>query len=1193
MTPFRLLSGHPLSATARGVASRGVTLRALSLCLVVGLSSSCSLEITPKSPSPSPVDATGDTGATDSTDVSLDVETTDDGPVVPSCQCGAPFCRTEGICRASQPTCVQNEDGTCQWDCGYPEGWVEAETDAHCDDEDNDCDGVTDDVPDRTSDAENCASGVCQGTGSRCEKGSWVCDMPSSSDYELVETKCDDKDNDCDGETDEGPTGGALTGSAAKDCGFLGQCLLLPSIACKNGLWDCNQAKTGAPLFESVESTCDGLDNDCDGDVDEALTNPADSDCKKVGVCATTAPAVGCVTGSWSCNYGAIPDYEVTESTCDGKDNDCDGLTDENLSGLLAKDCTGPSQAQSSEGVCKAGATVVCVGGITTCLYTSVPGFEAVETLCDGKDNDCDGDTDEGVVAPASFCQKPGVCSLGVTPSCDSNAGAFVCDYGIIGDFEVTETRCDGKDNDCDGQTDESLSPSPAACAGSGEGVCKDAAVKTSCVFGTTVCDFPNVGYEATETSCDNKDNDCDGLTDEGIGGSPEAVAASTCRRLGVCSDTTKVQATCSAGTWSCSYAQLGANFEATETICDGKDNDCDGYIDENIVGEGLPECSLGVCAAGTSALCVQGEFVCNAAGIVGYENPEASCDGKDNNCDGSIDELACLALSPCTSNAQCKSGRCRPTPDGEDSCCVSADDECPSNECKSLKKQGETACLSLDVGEGEEPFVTTCTLQGWDSDPDVDKCTTGACSDGVCRECSPGTRVCDGESSLLPCTDAGEYGEPISCPQDATSPTCLSGFPGACLRHLDQQLNTTGSQTGATGAHPFPIRTTDNLHVVVWSQDAPGGNPPTLASLIARASDAYGRPGATLQPLAQGTASLALSEPHGVRISATQSAVVWRESNTGSGDTGNIRIRGITNSTGAGVGSAATVSSKSFEQRAPRIARVPTGNFGVVWQTESDPAGNGKDIAIRLYTFNGSAWTPIAVDKLLNAGSTDGDQTEPAIVALDDGTFLVAYTDSTTDSPASLGVYARRYDPAAAGGGAPLGSPYPLHTSVAGDQKDVEIVARPGGFVAVWTTTHLGAGDLMARAFKNDGTPLSSEILLTKQLSGLPSVAAQGNADITVTSDGSVVVVYEDAEGDASGGSIQLLQLTPSLDAIDTARRVNENEIPGTQRRPRVAAAFDPFGTPWVLVTFEDVDQNGPGTTAGFVRPVILRRLP
>ena len=132
-----------------------------------------------------------------------------------------------------------------------------------------------------------------------------------------------------------------------------------------------------------------------------------------------------------------------------------------------------------------------------------------------------------------------------------------------------------------------------------------------------------------------------------------------------------------------------------------------------------------------------------------------------------------------------------------------------------------------------------------------------------------------------------------------------------------------------------------------------------------------------------------------------------------------------------------------------------------------------------------------------------------------------------------------------------------------------------------------------MARAFKNDGTPLSSEILLTKQLSGLPSVAAQGNADITVTSDGSVVVVYEDAEGDASGGSIQLLQLTPSLDAIDTARRVNENEIPGTQRRPRVAAAFDPFGTPWVLVTFEDVDQNGPGTTAGFVRPVILRRLP
>lgn len=1191
MTPFRLLFGHPLSALAHGAASRSGTFGTRSFLLLACLLSSCSLEINPKSASSTTDEDSGATDSTDATDGSQDVETTDDGPVAPSCQCGGPFCRTEGICRATSPTCVQNDDGTCQWACDYPAEWVEAETDSLCDNEDNDCDGVTDDVPVRTADAENCAAGVCQGTGSRCEKGSWVCDMPSSSDYELEETSCDNKDNDCDGETDEG-SGGPLTGSAAKDCGFLGQCLLISSIACKNGLWECNQAKTGAPLFESVESTCDGLDNDCDGSVDEGLTNPADSDCKRVGVCATTAPAVTCAAGLWTCNYGAISDYEQSEASCDGKDNDCDGLTDENLSGLLPKDCTGPAEAQGTEGVCKVGATVVCVGGITTCLYSAVPSYETVESSCDGNDNDCDGETDEGVVASASICQKPGVCSLGVTPVCDSVAGGFACNYNIIGDYEAAETRCDGKDNDCDGQTDESLSPSSAACTGNGNGVCKDAAVKTSCVAGKTVCDFPNVGYEAIEKSCDNKDNDCDGLTDEGIGGTPEAVAASTCKRLGVCSDSTKVQATCAAGVWSCSYAQLGSNFEATETICDSKDNDCDGYIDENIVGEGLPECSLGVCAAGTSALCVQGEFICNAAGIVGYENPEASCDEKDNNCDGTIDESACLALAPCSSNSQCKSGKCRPTPDGEDFCCVSVDDECPSNGCSALKKQGETACLSLDVGDGEEPFVTTCTLQGWASDPDEDLCTTGACSDGVCRECLPGTRVCDGESAILPCTANGDYGDPISCPQDAASPTCLAGFPGSCLRQLDQQLVTNGPQAGSTGSYPYPIRTTDNLHVVIWSQDSLASTSPTLAALVARASDAYGRPGAALQPFGQGTGTLALIEAHGTRISASQSAVVWRE-NIASGDTGNIRLRAMANSTGAAVGLAALVSSKSFEQRAPRIARALGGNFGVVWQTEADAAGTGKDIAIRLYTFNGSQWATSSADKLLNAGSIAGDQTEPAIAALDNGTLLVAYTDSATDSSASLGVYARLYDPITVGGGAALAVPFPLHTSVAGDQKDVEIVARAGGFVAVWTSTHLGSGDLMARAFKNDGTPLTAEVLLTKQLSGLPSAAAQGNSDITVAADGSVVVVYEDAEGDASGGSIQLLQLTPSLEAVDTARRVNENEIPGTQRRPRIAPAVDPFGTPWVLVTFEDVDQNGVGKSAGFARPVILRRLP
>src|SRR5581483_7406437 len=86
---------------------------------------------------------------------------------------------------------------------------------------------------------------------------------------------------------------------------------------------------------------CDGKDNDCDGCVDNGLTGP--SLCSNKGVCASATLTTKCSgAAGWRCDYSGVPNVSVdsngnlttTEPQCDNRDNNCNGLCDENFPGV-------------------------------------------------------------------------------------------------------------------------------------------------------------------------------------------------------------------------------------------------------------------------------------------------------------------------------------------------------------------------------------------------------------------------------------------------------------------------------------------------------------------------------------------------------------------------------------------------------------------------------------------------------------------------------------------------------------------------------------------------------------------------------------------------------------------------------------------------------------------------------------------
>ena len=141
------------------------------------------------------------------------------------------------------------------------------------------------------------------------------------------------------------------------------------------------------------EEICDGLDNDCISGVDDSfpeqhqLCGFEEGADYGVGIC--TPGVMKCDNGSLYCDGHVGP----TEETCDGLDNNCDGSIDEGVANTTAIVCyDGPNNTMAI-GECRAGVRYCQDGGFDgPCDGQILP----VQEICDNLDNDCDGEVDEG-----------------------------------------------------------------------------------------------------------------------------------------------------------------------------------------------------------------------------------------------------------------------------------------------------------------------------------------------------------------------------------------------------------------------------------------------------------------------------------------------------------------------------------------------------------------------------------------------------------------------------------------------------------------------------------------------------------------------------------------------------------------------------------------------------------------------------
>ncbi|MFN7145097.1 MAG: MopE-related protein, partial [Myxococcota bacterium] len=230
---------------------------------------------------------------------------------------------------------------------------------------------------------------------------------------------------------------------------------------------DCDDSDPDA--FPGAEETCNGVDDDCDGVVDDTGdTWFADADEDGFGDAATARVACaapdGYVADATDCDDTRAAAHPGADETCDDRDDDCDGDVDEDAvdAPTWRADRDGDGYGDPSGGTVACDAPTGTVADGRDCDDTDGRVSPAATERCDGVDEDCDGTADDGATDAATWyadTDGDGFGGASSTRACSAPAGhvatATDCDDTSAGAFPGAVETCDGRDDDCDGATDE------------------------------------------------------------------------------------------------------------------------------------------------------------------------------------------------------------------------------------------------------------------------------------------------------------------------------------------------------------------------------------------------------------------------------------------------------------------------------------------------------------------------------------------------------------------------------------------------------------------------------------------------------------------------------------------------------------------------------------------------------------------
>ena len=558
-----------------------------------------------------------------------------------------------------------------------------------CDGVDNDCDGNTDgvDLPgcvvyyvDIDKDGFGVNTGqlcLCAATGDHAAtKGNDCNDNDATIHPDKAEICGNGKDDNCSGTADEDGAAGCVTYFLDNDKDGFGVGQAVCSCSAKEGLTatqggDCNDSNPDVNPGKAEQ--CNGGDDDCDGLADEEdaqgctlyyVDADADGygDSVKGGKCLCSPAAGYSVTTGGDCDDNNASKGPGGGEQCNGADDDCDGAVDE----ADAQGCTNWYVDADKDGFGDPGQVqCLCASKVPytvaaggDCNDGSASAKPGLPEACDGLDNNCDGTTDEGFGANQPCTVGQGVCAANGFTVCSANGGGIVCNAQ---EGPKGVEICNDLDDDCDGLTDE-------GCDDDNDGACDEAMVTvgspSTCSKGGGDCNDNNPSvYPGAGESCNNIDDDCNGVVD---------------------GNTKSCDNGCNSGQQLCSNGSWGG--------CDAK----------------APECTSGACCDGcefrpSSYQCgnspVDTKYTCSdgCGGKVNKEEKYNYCTGNSASCGSSNQKWKSAGtVETCSSGQLCQVS-------GNSYSCKTCGSSCDDAKDVCIDQPTYTICIDPGYG-GAEP---------------------------------------------------------------------------------------------------------------------------------------------------------------------------------------------------------------------------------------------------------------------------------------------------------------------------------------------------------------------------------------------------------------------------------------------------------------------------------------------------------